>query len=139
MHEQNREERDKFVSIIDKNIRSGYEINFKKASAGETSGFGIGYDFGSVMHYSTKAFSKNGQPTIEAKNTASDSKMGQREGFSKKDIEKVNKMYKCQRTTAESDPAIMTSTIKPESTFFGSLIEALFPNSNMDEEEMINE
>lgn len=46
LHEQNREERDKFVSIIDKNIRSGYEINFRKASPGQTTGFGVEYDYG---------------------------------------------------------------------------------------------
>lgn len=65
--------------------------------------------------------------------------MGQREGFSKRDIEKVNKMYKCNRSTAESDPGIMTSTIKPSggggSGGFGGIISAIFPN--MDEEEMV--
>lgn len=139
LHEQNREERDKFVSIIDGNIRSGYEINFKKASAGETNGFGVGYDYGSVMHYSSNAFSKNGQPTIKAKQSTSE-KMGQREGFSKKDIEKVNKMYKCKRPTAESDPSILTSSVAPasESSVLSSIWQAIFPSSNMDEEEMIN-
>jgi hypothetical protein len=141
LHEQNREERDKFVRINEGNIRSGYEVNFKKAAAGETSGFGVGYDFGSVMHYSEKAFSKNGQPTIQPKSKTNE-QIGQREGFSKKDIEKVNKMYKCQRTTAEEDPSIMTSTIGPATespSFFGSIIGIFFPDSNMDEEEMIHE
>jgi hypothetical protein len=46
LHEQNREERDSFVTILEKNIRPGYEANFKKASAGETTGFGVGYDYG---------------------------------------------------------------------------------------------
>lgn len=66
--------------------------------------------------------------------------MGQREGFSKKDIEKVNKMYKCKQTTAEQDPGIMSSTIKPASGGggFSSIWGALFPSS-MDEEEMIEE
>ena len=140
LHEQNREERDQFVSIIDANVRAGYEINFKKASPGETTGFGVGYDYGSVMHYSAKAFSKNGQPTINAKQTTTE-QMGQREGFSKKDIEKVNKMYKCKRPTAESDPSILTSSVKPssESSFLSSIFQAIFPSSNMDEEEMIEE
>lgn len=82
LHEQNREERDKFVTIRTKNIRQGYEINFDKAKPGETTGYGVSYDYGSVMHYSPNAFSKNGQPTIEAKASISE-KMGQREGFSK--------------------------------------------------------
>jgi hypothetical protein len=140
LHEQNREERDTFVSIVDGNIRSGYEINFKKASPGETTGFGVGYDYGSVMHYSSKAFSKNGQPTIKAKQTSTEI-MGQREGFSKKDIEKVNKMYKCKRPTAESDPSIMTSSVRPsnESSFLSNILQAIFPSSSMDEEEMVEE
>lgn len=48
----------------------------------------------SVMHYKYDAFSKNGQPTIVAKMATTDV-MGQRVGFSKMDIEKINKMYKC--------------------------------------------
>jgi hypothetical protein len=46
LHEQNREERDNFVAIVDSNIRSGYEVNFKKAKPGETTGFGTSYDYG---------------------------------------------------------------------------------------------
>lgn len=67
LHEQNREERDNFVTIMYGNIRKGYEANFHKAAAGSTSGFGVGYDYGSVMHYSESAFSVNGQPTIVPK------------------------------------------------------------------------
>lgn len=92
-----------------------------------------------MLHYSQNAFSKNGQPTIQAKSSTSD-KMGQREGFSKKDIEKVNKMYKCQQTTADTDPGIMTSTIKPSNGGgggFSGILGLIFPGSSMDEEEMI--
>lgn len=141
LHEQNREERDKFVTINTKNIKDGYEVNFSKAKRGETSGFGVTYDYGSVLHYSANSFSKNGQPTIEAKKKTKD-KMGQREGFSKKDIEKINKMYKCQLAsgspqTTQRPNSVTTS--KPNESLFGSLIETFFPSSSMDEEEMINE
>lgn len=40
--------------------------NFEKAAAGETTAYGVQYDTGSVMHYSSTAFSRNGQKTIEA-------------------------------------------------------------------------
>jgi Astacin (Peptidase family M12A) len=139
LHEQNREERDGFVIIKKNNIKSGYEINFAKAKAGETTGFCVNYDYGSVMHYSPTAFSKNGQPTIEAKSKSS-GKMGQRDGFSKKDIEKVNKMYKCQQTSTIASTTVKPTTkptTKPpasESSGLGSLIEIFFPSS-MDEEE----
>lgn len=64
--------------------------------------------------------------------------------FSRKDIEKVNKMYKC--SSAASPPSTTTpqpsdgpTTTKPRETFLGSLVETLFPSSSMDEEEMLNE
>lgn len=94
MHEQNREERDGFVSIRYGNIEADKRKNFEKAKSGEATGFGVGYDYGSVMHYSAVAFSVNGKPTIDAKMKTNE-KMGQRNGFSRKDIEKINKMYKC--------------------------------------------
>lgn len=67
MHEQNREERDQYIDVVYPNIMRGYESNFVKASKGSTSGFGVPYDYGSVMHYSASAFSSNGQPTIRTK------------------------------------------------------------------------
>lgn len=126
MHEQNREERDTFVNIRFNNVESGREKNFEKTKVA-SSGFGVAYDFGSVMHYSHVAFSKNGKfslirqhlrilereveklssifsslfcsffqgkPTIDAR-VQPNGEMGQRNGFSRGDIEKINKMYKC--------------------------------------------
>ncbi|HEY5236286.1 MAG TPA: M12 family metallopeptidase, partial [Rhabdochlamydiaceae bacterium] len=132
LHEQNREDRDKFVKIMTKNIRQGYEINFAKAKAGETSAFGILYDYGSVLHYSANSFSKNGEPTIVAKQSTKD-KMGQREGFSTKDIEKLNKMYNCKQVTGAS-VEVTTTTQKPGESVLENLIQAWFPNSNKDED-----
>lgn len=94
MHEQNREERDGFVNIRYNNVEPDKRKNFEKSKSGEATGFGVGYDYGSVMHYSSVAFSINGKPTIDAKMKTNEV-MGQRNGFSRKDIEKINKMYKC--------------------------------------------
>lgn len=93
-HEQNREDRDDFVIIHRKNIQKGAEKNFEKSKIGDTTSFGVVYDYGSVLHYSASAFSRNGQPTIEAKLKKKDV-MGQRNGLSKSDIEKIKMMYKC--------------------------------------------
>uniref|UniRef100_A0A0A9YKU2 Metalloendopeptidase n=1 Tax=Lygus hesperus TaxID=30085 RepID=A0A0A9YKU2_LYGHE len=67
LHEQNRWERDNYVSIKYQNIIRGTESNFEKAQPKTTDGLGIEYDYGSVMHYSEFAFSSNGLPTIKAK------------------------------------------------------------------------
>nr|XP_012146511.1 PREDICTED: zinc metalloproteinase nas-13-like isoform X4 [Megachile rotundata] len=67
LHEQSRFERDEYVTIQWQNILNGHTGNFAKASKQTTDAFGVGYDYGSVMHYSANAFSKNGQPTIVTK------------------------------------------------------------------------
>ncbi|XP_030764101.1 zinc metalloproteinase nas-13-like isoform X2 [Sitophilus oryzae] len=100
LHEQNRFERDDFVDIAWSNIRKGHESNFDKADSSTTTGYGVPYDFRSVMHYSGTAFSTNGKPTIIPKDSSKTEKMGQREGFSKGDITKLNQMYKCPDKTA---------------------------------------
>lgn len=66
-HEQNREERDQHVYIALNNIIPSTRNNFDKATKGTTSGYGVPYDFGSVMHYGAYAFSANNQATIVAK------------------------------------------------------------------------
>ncbi|XP_033218253.1 zinc metalloproteinase nas-13-like [Belonocnema kinseyi] len=94
LHEQSRYERDEFVIVQWQNILRGHEVNFEKSSRQTTDAFGIGYDYASVMHYSPNAFSKNGQPTIIARGAAIEV-LGQRSGFSKRDIQKIRRMYKC--------------------------------------------
>lgn len=86
--------------------------------------------------YSASAFSKNNNPTIEAKKKSNE-RMGQRDGFSKSDINKVNKMYKCKGTTGETASMPSTTTAKPNQSVIGGLIQTLFPSSNMDEDEMM--
>ncbi|XP_067015626.2 hatching enzyme 1.2-like [Anabrus simplex] len=92
LHEQNRYERDSYVIINWQNIQSGRELNFNKASEQTTYAFGVPYDYGSVMHYSGNAFSNNGRPTITSKNP--NVQLGQRDGFSQGDVQKINGMYK---------------------------------------------
>jgi len=87
-HEQSREDRDQFIKILWENIEDGKEHNFNQHI---TDGDDVGqYDFGSMLHYSATAFSKNGQPTIETLNGES---IGQRTELSIGDIQAVNNMY----------------------------------------------
>lgn len=46
MHEQNREDRDDYVTINFNNLEPGKEKNFGKARTGQTTAFGVGYDYG---------------------------------------------------------------------------------------------
>jgi hypothetical protein len=60
-HEQSRQDRDSHVIIHTSNIEPYKEHNFNKYSVGMDVGV---YDFGSIMHYGSYAFTRNGQPTI---------------------------------------------------------------------------
>lgn len=66
-HEQSRSDRDAYVDIFWPNIKAGKESNFNKYPPG--TGWDIGgYNYQSLMHYESSAFSANGMPTILAKN-----------------------------------------------------------------------
>ena len=55
---------------------------------------GVQYDYRSIMHYSGYAFSRNGRPTIEPKDrSVKSSSLGQRVGFSSRDIQHVLALY----------------------------------------------
>lgn len=43
------------------------EFNFNKYDRSKIDSLGTPYDYGSVMHYDSKAFSRNGRPTIVAR------------------------------------------------------------------------
>ncbi|XP_069703747.1 hatching enzyme 1.2-like [Periplaneta americana] len=100
-HQQSTYERDNFVTINWQNIKMGKEHNFRKYNEATVTNFGVRYDYGSIMHYSAYAFSKNGKPTITPLETGVE--IGQREGLSMKDIEKLSRMYKCQQMHNEEE------------------------------------
>jgi hypothetical protein len=45
-------------------VPTGKEHNFRKYNEATVTNFGVQYDYGSIMHYSAYAFSKNGKTTI---------------------------------------------------------------------------
>jgi hypothetical protein len=65
-----------------------------KRSAAEST-LSLPYDYGSVMHYRTASFSKDGNNTLEPNLKEAAADMGQRLRFSKVDIAKLNRMYDC--------------------------------------------
>ncbi len=54
-HEQSRPDRDTYITVLEDNIREGYEHNFNKQGSADVYGT---YDFASLMHYSQCTFSK---------------------------------------------------------------------------------
>ncbi|XP_058807167.1 zinc metalloproteinase nas-13-like [Phymastichus coffea] len=94
-HEHSRPDRDKYVKILWDNIHEIAKFNFKKYDFTEVDTFGISYDYESIMHYPTYAFSRNGKPTIIVRKNKK-MKIGQRQNLSLKDIKKIRKMYGCK-------------------------------------------
>jgi len=69
------------------------EFNFNKYGRSTIDSLGTLYDYGSVMHYDSKAFSRNGRPTILPKKQGVS--LGNREYLSDIDIQQMNLLYKC--------------------------------------------
>ena len=83
------------MKILEQNIRPGKSHNFDIEKNGEL--LGSPYDYGSLMHYGASYFGKvQGQITIQTLNGAS---IGQRDGLSQNDIEKVKLLYQCESGT----------------------------------------
>ena len=77
-------------------LHKGTSGNFDKLSQGAATTQGLTYDLRSIMHYDAYAFSNNGRPTIEPRDTGVKlSSIGQREGFTDLDLQHVNILYGC--------------------------------------------
>jgi hypothetical protein len=91
LHMHSATDRDNYVIINWQNIESGRENNFFTYSASIITSFGVPYDYDSVMHYGPYAFSRNGLRTIQPRDP--NAQIGQMDGFSDKDVERVIRMY----------------------------------------------
>ncbi|XP_018024457.1 protein SpAN isoform X1 [Hyalella azteca] len=91
-HEQSRSDRDDYVIVMFGNILTSMASNFDKRG---TINFGVPYDYSSVMHYDSYAFTSNGNETLIAKNPYGQLFMGQRDGFSFMDKRIANLQYNC--------------------------------------------
>jgi Astacin (Peptidase family M12A)/Beta/Gamma crystallin len=88
-HEQSREDRDRNIQIHWENIESQHQHNFNQHI---TDGDDYGpYDYDSIMHYPTTAFSKNGRPTITT--IPSGKPIGNRNNLSNGDIATIQFLY----------------------------------------------
>ena len=87
-HEQSRTDRDSYVRIDWDQISPGHERWFEIRRNANDIGQ---YDYGSIMHYSKRAFSKGDQPTIIPLDP--NATIGQREGLSPLDVAALAQLY----------------------------------------------
>lgn len=88
-HEQSRGDRDDFITVVFDEIDPAFRTDFEKR---DNRGQDIGpYDYGSVMHYPSTAFSRTGRPTIIPKQRGA--RIGQRDNLSPLDREAVAVLY----------------------------------------------
>nr|KAG5702816.1 hypothetical protein BaRGS_001898 [Batillaria attramentaria] len=92
-----RNDRDKYVEILEENISERFLPDFEKVSTRVATSRGYPYDYTSVMHYSRYAFTRNGKPTIKVIGVGE--KLGltlqQRNGLSTIDMAQLRDMYRC--------------------------------------------
>uniref|UniRef100_A0AC35U8H1 Metalloendopeptidase n=1 Tax=Rhabditophanes sp. KR3021 TaxID=114890 RepID=A0AC35U8H1_9BILA len=95
-HEHERWDRDSFIDIIWQNIDRAALDQFGKVDLSKTSYYGQDYDYKSILHYDSLAFSKNGLPTMLPKKAGMANTIGNAKDFSDVDLKKINRMYKCR-------------------------------------------
>ncbi|KAL9929305.1 seminal metalloprotease 1-like isoform 1-T1 [Glossina fuscipes fuscipes] len=104
-HMQSSSNRDDYVRIVWRNIRTKNHKNFLKLPQAIADDFDQEYDYGSILHYSRYAFSANGGKTIVPLRAEKygDEVIGQRSYLSRGDIQRLNVMYRCPIKIRTSD------------------------------------
>ena len=64
-HEQSRPDRDDYVTVLLDNVQRDRQVNFDKYGTGDVYSMKVPYDYNSIMHYHSTAFTWNGRPTLE--------------------------------------------------------------------------
>ncbi len=92
LHEHSKKGRGNFINIVSANIIERYAHNFTEfAKSVNTPSSPEGFDFQSIMLYSSNSFSKNNNPTITRKDGSTWSV--QRQFLSADDIAMINTLY----------------------------------------------
>uniref|UniRef100_A0A1I7TJ47 Metalloendopeptidase n=1 Tax=Caenorhabditis tropicalis TaxID=1561998 RepID=A0A1I7TJ47_9PELO len=93
-HEQARPERDSYVRINRQNAINGLEGQFDKRSWSEVNEYSLPYDYGSVMHYGPKSFSRSSTlNTVEPVDAAFINTIGNRVEPSFLDLKLLNTAF----------------------------------------------
>ncbi|KAI1728992.1 astacin (Peptidase family m12A) domain-containing protein [Ditylenchus destructor] len=105
-HEHERWDRDLWIDIIWQNIDRGALDQFGKVDLTKTSYYEQPYDYKSILHYDSLAFSKNGFPTMLPKKQGLVATIGNAKDFSEIDLAKINRMYKCDQRQIVQIPGL---------------------------------
>ncbi|PAV74656.1 hypothetical protein WR25_25653 [Diploscapter pachys] len=100
-HEHSRADRDDHIKIVWENILPGMKSQFDKISAALQDLQGESYDYRSIMHYDSTAFSRNGKNTIETVEDGFTEVIGSATDLSQMDVVKINKLYQCRQRKKE--------------------------------------
>ncbi|CAL4116747.1 unnamed protein product [Meganyctiphanes norvegica] len=92
-HEQNRLDRDDYVTILMDNVEDDRDKNF--VIKVDSNNYNVPYDYSSIMHYGSYMFSKNEKPTIVTKDPLASELIGSRNGLTHRDKLLANRMYNC--------------------------------------------
>jgi hypothetical protein len=93
-HEQSRPDRDDFLEVHLENVEPAMQHNFNKYAWGSTAyNQGAPYDYASIMHYGTTAFSTNGKDTMIPRKAGAT--IGDAQQLSPMDIAEVRHLYGC--------------------------------------------
>ncbi|CAH1787743.1 unnamed protein product [Owenia fusiformis] len=113
-HEHMRTDRDNYVTINFDNVNPERVKNFEKLADSHNY---EPYDYASILHYSSDAFSKQlaSGHTIEAKDSSKTDLIGQRLALSNKDIREIQKLYGCPVTPAVDPPVVDSFCTNEES------------------------
>ncbi|XP_025097520.1 LOW QUALITY PROTEIN: zinc metalloproteinase nas-33-like [Pomacea canaliculata] len=119
-HEQARSDRDKYVRVLEENVSEKFLPDFQKIGPALATSRGYPYDYRSIMHYSTHAFTRNGQPTIEV--TGVGKKLGislkSRSTLSNIDVAQLRDMYDCNLQMDTNKTVCPKSWVKHDSSCY---------------------
>ena len=104
-HEHSRKGRDAYITVVEENIYPGKVYNFQERTQSLIT---EGFDFGSIMLFSSYAYSKNGEATITKKDGGT--YQSQRTELSALDVSLINELY----------PVPETGKAKVSTVVFGS-------------------
>lgn len=132
-HEHSRADRDDYVTINLENIEPGFVFAFDKYTWNDFQNLSLPYDYLSVMHYPSWAFSKNKKPTLEAKDPKMTPVIGQSKGLSDLDVEKINRLYNCTEylKKPETKPGNTTEPLTVKALLFGFNFGVVFGNDSV--------